>query len=96
MNTEKELVKAAYEAQKYSYSPYSGFEVGAALLGKMEKFIWDATLKTQRILQATVQSGQHFLKRSLRGVRNLKRLLLWEIKKERREISVRRAGCAVK
>ncbi len=37
MNTEKELVKAAYEAQKYSYSPYSGFEVGAALLGKNGK-----------------------------------------------------------
>ena len=37
MNTDKELVKAAYEAQKYSYSPYSGFEVGAALLGKNGK-----------------------------------------------------------
>ena len=37
MNTEKELVKAAYEAQKYSYSPYSGFQVGAALLGKNGK-----------------------------------------------------------
>lgn len=37
MNTEKELVKAAYEAQKYSYSPYSGFEVGAAILGKNGK-----------------------------------------------------------
>lgn len=27
-----ELIKAAYEAQKYSYAPYSHFEVGAALL----------------------------------------------------------------
>ena len=26
------LVKKAYEAQKFSYSPYSGFQVGAALL----------------------------------------------------------------
>lgn len=31
MNKEK-LVKIAYEAQKLSYSPYSGFQVGAALL----------------------------------------------------------------
>lgn len=31
MNKE-ELVKKAYEAQKFSYSPYSGFQVGAALL----------------------------------------------------------------
>lgn len=37
MYTEKELVKAAYEAQKYSYSPYSKFQVGAALLGKNGK-----------------------------------------------------------
>ena len=29
-----ELVKMAYEAQKFSYSPYSGFQVGAALLAK--------------------------------------------------------------
>ena len=33
MNKE-ELVKKAYEAQKFSYSPYSGFQVGAALLTK--------------------------------------------------------------
>lgn len=30
--TKEELVKKAYEAQKFSYSPYSGFQVGAALL----------------------------------------------------------------
>ena len=32
--TKEELVKLAYEAQKFSYSPYSGFQVGAALLAK--------------------------------------------------------------
>ncbi len=32
--TEKELVLKAIEAQKNSYSPYSGFKVGAALLCK--------------------------------------------------------------
>lgn len=31
------LVKMAYEAQKFSYSPYSGFQVGAALLTKSGK-----------------------------------------------------------
>ncbi|KLU68713.1 MAG: hypothetical protein RHS_5477 [Robinsoniella sp. RHS] len=31
---DKELIREAYKAQKYSYSPYSGFQVGAALLGK--------------------------------------------------------------
>lgn len=29
---DKELIQKAYEAQKYSYSPYSDFQVGAALL----------------------------------------------------------------
>lgn len=31
---DKELIREAYKAQAYSYSPYSGFQVGAALLGK--------------------------------------------------------------
>ena len=33
----EELVKRAYEAQQFSYSPYSGFQVGAALLAKSGK-----------------------------------------------------------
>ena len=36
MNKE-ELVKKAYEAQKFSYSPYSNFQVGAALLTRSGK-----------------------------------------------------------
>lgn len=31
---DKELIREAYKAQAYSYSPYSGFQVGAALLGR--------------------------------------------------------------
>lgn len=31
---DNELIRKAYEAQRYSYSPYSDFQVGAALLGK--------------------------------------------------------------
>lgn len=34
MINKEELVKKAYEAQKFSYSPYSNFQVGAALLTK--------------------------------------------------------------
>ncbi len=33
----KNLIKNAFEAMEYSYSPYSGFSVGAALLGKSGK-----------------------------------------------------------
>lgn len=35
--TEKELVHLALEAREKSYAPYSGFMVGAALLGKSGK-----------------------------------------------------------
>lgn len=32
-----ELIRKAFEAKAFSYSPYSGFKVGAALLGKSGK-----------------------------------------------------------
>lgn len=35
--TERDLIKKALEAWKFSYSPYSGFQVGAALLTKTGK-----------------------------------------------------------
>lgn len=35
--TELELIKEAFQAQKFSYAPYSKFHVGAALLGKSGK-----------------------------------------------------------
>ena len=35
--TDKQLMLCAIEARKNSYSPYSGFKVGAALLGKSGK-----------------------------------------------------------
>lgn len=35
--TDKQLMLCAVEARKMSYSPYSGFKVGAALLGKSGK-----------------------------------------------------------
>ena len=34
---DKELLEKAIEARKFSYAPYSGFHVGAALLGKNGK-----------------------------------------------------------
>lgn len=34
---ERELIELAYEAREYAYTPYSGFQVGAALLAKNGK-----------------------------------------------------------
>ena len=36
---EKELIRQAFEAAKMSYSPYSGYKVGAALLCKNGKVL---------------------------------------------------------
>ena len=38
-----ELIKYAAEAEKNAYAPYSNFSVGAALLGKNERYIPAAT-----------------------------------------------------
>ena len=35
--TDRQLIECAIEARKMSYSPYSGFHVGAALVGKSGK-----------------------------------------------------------
>ncbi len=35
--TNEELIKIAQEAKEFAYSPFSGFKVGAALLGKSGK-----------------------------------------------------------
>ena len=35
----EELIRLAYEGKERSYSPYSGFQVGAALLAETERFI---------------------------------------------------------
>ena len=35
--TDRELIRLAFQAQQFSYSPYSKFKVGAALLGKSGK-----------------------------------------------------------
>lgn len=37
MISNESLIQKAFEAQSYSYSPYSNFKVGAALLGKSGK-----------------------------------------------------------
>ena len=55
-----QLIETAIEQLKYSYTPYSGFKVGAALLAKMERFIPDVILKMRHIHRQTVQKEQHF------------------------------------
>ncbi len=86
--TKNMLVAEAYEAQKMAYVPYSDFCVGAALLAKNGKVYRAATLKMQPLHPLTVRSAPRFSKRSQKESRNLMPLLLWGIKREKREIYV--------
>ena len=43
--TAKELIEEARKAQRFSYSPYSHFEVGAALLGKSGKVYYGCNIE---------------------------------------------------
>ena len=59
----KQLIEISIEQLKYSYTPYSGIKVGAALLAKMELYMRDAILKMQHTRRQTVQKERHFLRR---------------------------------
>ena len=53
----KDLLSMALAARKLAYTPYSGFQVGAALLCEDE---------TRRLGPATARRGLRFLRRSVR------------------------------
>ncbi len=69
--TEKELISLAKKAAENAYVPYSGYTVGAALVGKAERFISAATLKTPPTVPQTVQKELPFSRPSVRVNVNL-------------------------
>ena len=52
----QELIKLAFEAREHSYSPYSGFCVGAALLTSGGKVYQAVTLKMRRMARRSVRN----------------------------------------
>lgn len=70
----KLLVEEALKARKFSYSPYSRFQVGAALLAKDGQILPAATSKAPAIRPATARNGRHFSKQSVREYGNLRQL----------------------
>ena len=58
-----QLIETAIEQLQYSYTPYSGFKVGAALLAKTVRFTLAVILKMQHIHRQTVQKELHFSRR---------------------------------
>lgn len=67
MNTE-ELIKKAYEAQKFSYSPYSGFQVGAALLAKNGKIYTGCNIENAAFSPTNCAERTAFFKAVSEGV----------------------------
>ncbi len=68
------LIREAYEAQKFSYAPYSKFYVGAALL--TAQGIGGAILRMRRIRLRIARNVRRYLKPYRKGSGILKPLLL--------------------
>ncbi len=69
--TDIDLINAAAKSLRNSYSPYSGFKVGAALLCASGKFFAAVILKTRPIPQVFAPKERRFLRRFQRASANL-------------------------
>ncbi len=66
----KELVKKALEAQKFSYSPYSNFQVGAALLTKTGKIYTGCNIENVAFSPTNCAERTAFFKAVSEGEKN--------------------------
>ncbi len=76
MKKEKELIKAAYEAQKYSYSPYSQFQVGAALLGEDGKIYLGCNIENAAYSPTNCAERTAFFKAVSQGCRTFQAIAI--------------------
>ena len=68
--TELELIKEAYLAQNYSYTPYSNFRVGAALLGKNGKVYRGCNIENAAYTPTNCAERTAFFKAISEGVKD--------------------------
>ena len=73
------MIEIALSQLAYSYTPYSDFKVGAALLGKNGRIYTGCNIEMRLIHRQTVRSVQHFLRQSMRESVSLQQLRSMEM-----------------
>lgn len=73
---DRELIKEAYKAQRYSYSPYSGFQVGAALLGGSGKVYTGCNIENAAYSPTNCAERTAFFKAVSEGERVFKKIVI--------------------
>lgn len=73
---DRELIKEAYRAQRYSYSPYSGFQVGAALLGGSGKLYTGCNIENAAYSPTNCAERTAFFKAVSEGETEFKKIVI--------------------
>ncbi len=76
MTDRNTLVKKAYEAMQYSYSPYSGFKVGAALLCKNGNIYTGCNIENSAYSPTNCAERTAFFKAISEGERDFKAIAI--------------------
>lgn len=82
---EKQLIKKAFEAQSYAYVPYSGFCVGAALLGKNGVIYQGCNIENAAYTPTNCAERTAFFKAVSEGVKEFEAIAIVGGKKDARD-----------
>lgn len=76
MFNKSELIQKAFEAQEFSYSPYSGFKVGAALLGRSGKIYTGCNIENAAYSPTNCAERTAFFKAVSEGEREFEAIVI--------------------
>lgn len=99
MNNERieTLIEEAFAARKMAYTPYSHFQVGAALLTEKGGIYRGCNIENAAYTPTNCAERTAFLRQSVRVNTASQRLQLWEARKELRNLTgVRPVACVVR
>ena len=99
MNNERieTLIEEAFAARKMAYTPYSHFQVGAALLTEKGGIYRGCNIENAAYTPTNCAERTAFLRQSVRVNAASQRLQLWEARKKLRNLTgVRPVACVVR